>query len=227
MVDARAVLRCIRAVVDIVIIRLIHQPDGRDPVPCLGRPRAVCGVSRVAGEPGAELEEPPVGDGVLVVLPVDVGREDLPVQPAGAARRVPARRHIVEDVGHDGRPAGEGGRGVREAVFGGGHGVDAPEGLVVVAGVEDLVLHHEVVVGPELGGEGGHGLVHVGRVALCQILLGTLLVCGLLQCLDPTYSVLPVVEHSSPHRTGFPPVVGRVYEQADLTCVTACIIGVV
>jgi hypothetical protein len=45
----------------------------------------------------------------------------------------------VEDALGEGQPAGLGGGGVREVVFGGGHGGEGPEELVVVAFVFGLV----------------------------------------------------------------------------------------
>lgn len=101
------------------------------PVPDDIRPVGIGLVVGVARQAGGQLEEPAVGDGVLLV-PARLIVPDLPVQAAIAGALVPARDLGVEDGLREGQPG-------RLAVdfgvvdLGGRHGSQAPEDLVIVS----------------------------------------------------------------------------------------------
>lgn len=95
------------------------------------------------------MEQTPITNTVLVIVP-GVEGEDLPAQPPAAVVGVPAVHLLVEDGLGEGEPLGLGGGGVGEGEFGGGHGSEAPETLVVVAFAVGLVGGHVVVVGADL-----------------------------------------------------------------------------
>jgi hypothetical protein len=124
LIDLRAIIFHTCTVEDVVI--LINEPDARHPVPRL---LGVLGVRRVVGvqrEARPDVEEAPIRDRVLVVVPVEVA-VCLPAQSTAAGQRVNAGRLRVEDGLREGKPLWLPGLGVLEAEFGGGHGGHAPE----------------------------------------------------------------------------------------------------
>ncbi|KAL2284043.1 hypothetical protein FJTKL_09258 [Diaporthe vaccinii] len=82
-----------------------HKPDRNRPVPDLPRPFGICGIARVPGQPGGNLEEAPVRHGVLIKVAVR-GLVVLPLQAPAACRAVgfPPPREGVEGVLGDGHP---------------------------------------------------------------------------------------------------------------------------
>jgi hypothetical protein len=95
------------------------------------------------------MKQTPITDTILVIVPCVEG-VNLPAQTAPTVIGVPAVHLLVEDGLGEGEPLGLGGGGVGEGEFGGGHGCEAPETLVVVAFAVGLVGGHVVVVGADL-----------------------------------------------------------------------------
>ena len=114
----------------------VHEHALRHPVPCLLCPLGVRGVVGVARQPGGQLEEAAVGNAVFVVVAV-VRKVDLPAQTAATVGCFPTSGLFVEDGLGKGEPGRLIGRWVGEFEFGGGHGGEGPEGLVVVALVDN------------------------------------------------------------------------------------------
>jgi hypothetical protein len=111
--------------------RGVEQRRRGAPVPDLRGPVGISPVVRVARQAGGQLEETPVGDGVLHVIATLVG-PDLPAQPAIAVGRVPARDLGVEDRLSEGQPGWFAiDFGIVE--LGGGDGGETPEDLVIIS----------------------------------------------------------------------------------------------
>ena len=181
-VQVGAVVRLVGAINEKPVLGDVAHAVG--PVPGLLRPLGVGRVPGVHGETSAEVEEAAVCDCVLV-LEAAVHAEDLPVQAAVAVLLVPARHLRVHDALRERQPAGLVVGRVVEVALGGDHGREAPEGLVVVAQTEALVVRHEVLGGGRLVDEGLLGDVVVLVVA----------------------GVVPVVDEGAKHGAGLPPVV--------------------
>lgn len=76
-IERGAVVALIRPVEDVIF--RTDQSSLCDPVPDLVRPFGIRGVPCIPREPGSDIEEPSVGDGVAIRVAVVEG-EDLPFQ---------------------------------------------------------------------------------------------------------------------------------------------------
>ena len=175
----------------------VYETDAFAPAVGSGSPGGIGIVACITCETGGELEEGAVGHGVFVIVAC-VLVEDLPFQTPGARGQIPAPDLGVPECFDEGKPFGTGGGVV---VFEGGHGSESPKGLVVVAFVEFLARHHKVSRGTDLAEES---------------LGGDIVVAGVVR-------KVPVVYQRSPHRTGFPPVVG-LGKDADWTAGIALVV---
>ena len=182
MIQLGAVLRVVCSVEDLVV--RTQQANTGHPVPSLVDPVGVGLIAGVGVQASGKVKKSSIGRRVLVVVTVVEG-ENLPSQSSTASRRVPSNSLGVEDGGSDRDPSGSPRRRVGILVLGRGHDSKSPENLVVISFGLSLVRGHVVVSVRELEDEGLGGDVVVLVVA----------------------GVVPVVDESTEHAAGFPPVV--------------------
>lgn len=142
-------------------------------------------VAGVYSEPGRDVEEAAIGDGVLVIIAVVEG-EDLPSQTSSAGGIVPSPGLRLKNGLRQTEPLRLAARGIWEVVLSGRHGSQAPETLVVVAFGPGLVWRHVVAVGAGLMQHRLH----------CHVI--PLVIAG----------EIIVVNHGTEHGASFPPVIG-------------------
>lgn len=82
LVDVRAIGLDMGTIIDLVIG--VYQPHAGRPVPDLLGIFGICLIISVPGEPGTEVEEAAVCNGVLVVIPTEE-RVNLPPQAIGVS----------------------------------------------------------------------------------------------------------------------------------------------
>lgn len=87
----------------------------------------------------------------------------------------------------------------RHAVFKRRKCREDPESLIVVAGVEGLLRHDEIIIGSNLSIECVQCVLFPSRV----------------------FGIGPIVDHTSPHATTFPPVERWVWEKSN--CIGRCV----
>lgn len=182
MVQLSTVLGVVCSVEDLVV--RAQETNSGHPVPSLVNPVGVGLVAGVGVQTSGEVEESSVGRRVLVVVPIVEG-ENLPSQSSSTGRGVPSNSLRIEDGGSDRDPGRSSGRRVGILVLGRGHDSKSPEDLIIVSFRLGLVRRHVVVSVGELEDEGLGGDVVVLVVA----------------------GVVPVVDESTEHAAGFPPVV--------------------
>jgi len=135
------------SVVDLVILR--HQAIALTPIVRLLRPIRVRLIAGVSCEPRTQMEKQTVGDRVLVVVAL-VRREDLPSQSTATRSSIPAPSLSVEHCLCQGKPLRFILGRVGVSALSGGHGGNAPEGLIVVSESERLIRGLVVFVGADL-----------------------------------------------------------------------------
>jgi len=189
------------SVVDIDLV--VHQANAAHPVPRLFRIVRVCHVVCVSRQSCAEVEEYPVRNAVFVVI-ADVELRNLPAHPPTASVIVSFWCCLcIEDSLSQLEPARLARvRRVGKPRLGREHGGHAPKPLIIIAQRGRPVVGHVCVLWRAgLEDQRLHGRGNVRLVA----------------------SVVPVVDHGSPQRAAFPPVViaarGWTGEDAgDLPC---------
>ena len=173
----------VSAVKDVILV--VHETDIADPIPSTLGPVSICAVVKVARKAGAKVEETAIGDAVLVVIAV-VSERDLPAEAATAAVVVACGVGLgIENGLGQCQPLRLIFWWIGEVLLGGLHRGHAPEALVIVAKGCRVV----------------RGLVVLVRPHLVQHRLANDVVVRLVA------GVVPVVYHSAPESTTFPPVV--------------------
>lgn len=196
-IERGAVVALIRPVEDVIFPT--DQSSLCDPVPDLVRPFGIRGVPCIPREPGSDIEEPSVGDGVAIRVAVVEG-EDLPIQSTTTGLIVPARDLLIEDRLRHGQPRRRVLGWVGEIMFGRHECGKGPEGLVIVALGAGLVGRHKVTCSG-LVQDSLHGDIIVGIVA----------------------GISPVVDQGAEKSARFPPVVGGGKVPRDVTGVVASV----
>ena len=108
-----------------------YEADADGPVPRLFGPVGIGLVVGILCQPGGQVEEAAVRDGVLVVEAA-VELRDLPAEAAATGVAVPLLGLPVEDGLSECKPLRLVRRWIGEPVLGRGHGCHSPESLVVV-----------------------------------------------------------------------------------------------
>jgi hypothetical protein len=125
----------VSSVINIVVVG--NQFSGDFPVVNLRGPGCVGHVSGVMGQACGDVEETPVGNGVLVVVTI-VQRENLPFKSTSASilGQIPSSDVIVEHCLYESQPLRLACRRIRELVFCGRHCCHGPKSYIESAPCE-------------------------------------------------------------------------------------------
>ena len=143
LIHRPTITRNLRPIINMII--LTHEPRALLPRKDLLRPIRIRGIARIPGQPRRNIEETPIRNAILVIIP-RVEREDLPSQPAPTDCRVPPLDHELEHRLREGYPSCVAGGRIHEFCFCGCESGHGPESLVVVPFCFGLVAGHEIVV---------------------------------------------------------------------------------
>lgn len=177
-------IHSVRFTVIIHSILLVDQADSPHPVPQLDSPLRVHIVACIPRQAGGDIEQTPVGNGVLKIKARD--GIDLPPDAPITRSRIPSSNLLIEHRLRQTQPTRILGVGrIGEVVLRSLQRGHSPESLVVVSQGLGLVGRHVVVVWPDLE---LHCLNHYGVVGCVA-------------------GVVPVVYQRAEHGACFPPVV--------------------